>query len=173
MFGGIPASLNREPFRINLDLSFGIHFASEFWPTILPYYIVVHPQQYPFHPRQSFPGERRALSTLRDIDGLTTKIQDKSSKFVVIDTDDYEAKMKEQLTNPLHYEKLDSDSSTDFVNVISQWGKKWLDKGQINEDIAQWVVNNNPKPGKAFGTIKTHKEGNPLRLITSCCGTSI
>ena len=119
------------------------------------------------------PGERRALSTLREIDGLTIKIQDKGSKFVVIDTDDYEAKMKEQLRNPLHYEKLDSDPSKDFVNVISQWSKKWLKKGQINEDIAQWVVNDNAKPGKAFGTIKTHKEDNPLRLITSCCGTAI
>ena len=73
--------------------------------------------------------------------------------------------MKEQLRNPLHYEKLDSNPSTDFVNVIFQWGKKCLEKGQINEDIALWVVNNNTKSGKTFGTIKTHKEGNPLRLI--------
>ena len=77
--------------------------------------------------------------------------------------------MKEQLQNTLHYDKFDSDPSTDHVSVISQWAKKWLKRGQINEDIAKWVVNNNAKPGKAFGTIKTHKEGNPLRLITSCC----
>ena len=32
--GEIPASLTWEPFRINLDLSFGINFTSEFWPTI-------------------------------------------------------------------------------------------------------------------------------------------
>ena len=30
-----------------------------------------------------------------------------------------------------------------------------------------------PKPGVAFGNVKTHKESNPLRLITSCCGTAI
>ena len=99
------------------------------------------------------------MSTLRDIESQTIKIQDKGSKFVVIDTDEYDAKMKEQLQNPLHYDKFDSDPSTDHVNVISQWAKKWLKRGQINEDIA----------GKAVGTIKTHKEGNPLRLITSCC----
>ena len=119
------------------------------------------------------PGERKALSTLRDVDGLTIKIQDKGSKFVVIDKEVYDAKMKEQLENPLHYEKIDSDPSTEFVDVISQWGKKWLERGQISEEIAQWVTNKNAKPGKAFGTIKTHKEGNPLRLITSCCGTAI
>ena len=34
--GEIPEGLDREPFRINLDLSFGINFTSdlEFWPTI-------------------------------------------------------------------------------------------------------------------------------------------
>jgi len=48
-----------------------------------------------------------------------------------------------------------------------------LHKGQIDQDIANWVVNNKARPGKAFGTIKTHKDGNPLRLITSCCGIAI
>ena len=81
--------------------------------------------------------------------------------------------MREQLQNPLHYDKLNSDPSSHHVDVISNWTKKWLDKGQISDDIAQWVVNGNAKPGKAFGTIKTHKEGNPLRLITSYCGTAI
>ena len=32
--GEIPEGLNGEPFRINLDLSFGINFTSKFWPTI-------------------------------------------------------------------------------------------------------------------------------------------
>ena len=81
--------------------------------------------------------------------------------------------MRQQLQNPLHYDKLNSDPSSHHVDVISNWTKKWLDKGQISDDIAQWVVNGNAKPGKAFGTIKTHKEGKPLRLITSCCGTTI
>ena len=117
--------------------------------------------------------KRQALSTLRDFEGLTIKIQDKGSKFVVIDTEVYDAKMKDQLENQLHYKKLDSDPSTGVVNVILQWGRKWLEKGQISEEIAQWVTNKNAKPGKAFGTIKTYKDGNPLRLITSCCGMAI
>ena len=78
-----------------------------------------------------------------------------------------------QLENPIHYNKLDADPSANFVNTISEWSRKWLQKGQIDQNIANWVVNNKAKPGKAFGTIKTHKEGNPLRLITSCCGTAI
>ena len=118
-------------------------------------------------------GERQALVTLKQADNVAIQIQDKGSKFVVIDKSDYEAKMKEQLENPLHYQKLEHDPSADFVEVIKQWSKKWFDKGQINEEIASWVVNGSAKPGKASGTIKTHKEGNPFRLITSCCSTAI
>lgn len=118
-------------------------------------------------------GERQALATLKQVDNVTIKIQDKGSKFVVIDKSDYDTKMKEQLENPLHYQKLEHDPSADYVSVITQWSTKWFEKGQINEEIANWVINGNAKPGKAFGTIKTHKQGNPLRLITSCCGTAI
>ena len=78
-----------------------------------------------------------------------------------------------QLQNPLHYKTLDSDPSASFSDIISEWSYKWLQKEQIDQNIANWVINNKAKPGKAFGTIKTHKEGNPLRLITSCCGTAI
>ena len=79
----------------------------------------------------------------------------------------------QKLENPLHYQKLEQDPSADYVGVITQWSARWLEKSQINEEIANWVINGNVKPGKAFGTIKTHKQGNPLWLITSCCGTAI
>jgi len=118
-------------------------------------------------------GERQALATLKQVDNVTIKIQDKGSKFVVIDKSDYDTTMKEQLENPLHYQKLEHDPSADYVSVITQWSTKWFEKRQINEETANWVINGNAKPGKAFGTIKTHKQGNPLRLITSCCGTAI
>ena len=90
-----------------------------------------------------------------------------------MDKKEYNVKMLEQLQNPLHYKKLDSDPSTDNVVVIQQWTIKWLAKGQISKDVADGVINRNAKAGKAFGTVKTHKEQNPLRLITSCRGTSI
>ena len=43
----------------------------------------------------------------------------------------------------------------------------------FSQNTADWVNNKKAKPGVAFGNVKTHKEGNPLRLITSCCGTPI
>ena len=48
-----------------------------------------------------------------------------------------------------------------------------MEKGEINDNIKAWIIKEKVKPGKAFGTFKTHKEGNPIRLITSCCGTAI
>ena len=71
-----------------------------------------------------------------------------------------------QLENPLHYKTLDSDPSINSVHSISKWSNKWLLERKIDKDIANWAVNNKTKPGNAFGTIKTHKDGNPLRLST-------
>ena len=65
-------------------------------------------------------SERQALSRLKDLDRQVIKIQDKGSKFVVLNKEEYCSKMKEQLQNPLHYEKLDSDPRTDHVCVITQ-----------------------------------------------------
>ena len=121
-----------------------------------------------------FPLERdRLWLHLRRLTMLPSKFKTKGLSFLVMDKSDYDTKIKEQLENPLHYQKLEQDPSVDYVSVITQWSKKWLEKDQINKEVANWVINNNAKPGKAFGTIKTHKQGNPLRLITSCCGTAI
>ena len=92
---------------------------------------------------------------------------------MILEQTEYSDETLGQLQNPLHYKTLDSDPSTNFVYTISKWSNKWLLEGQIDQNIANWFVNNKAKPGKAFGTIKTHKDGNPLRLITSCCGTAI
>ena len=56
---------------------------------------------------------------------------------------------------------------------MEQWCSKWLHRKEISPEIASWIVNEKAKPGVAFGNIKTHKNNNPLRLITSRCGTAI
>ena len=78
-----------------------------------------------------------------------------------------------QLNNQLHYKSLQSDPTSKHLALVSSWCSKWLGKGEISPEIAKWVLNKEAKPGVAFGNIKTHKTGNPLRLITSCCGTAI
>jgi hypothetical protein len=117
-------------------------------------------------------GERSALSELRNSDA-TIRIQDKGSRFVLINSTEYNDKMLGQLNNQLHYKVLKSDPTTKHLGLVEQWCSKWLQRGEISPEIASWIVNRKAKPGVAFGNIKTHKKDNPLRLITSCCGTAI
>ena len=116
--------------------------------------------------------ERLALSKLKSSDNVF-RIQDKGSRFVIVSKNEYQDKMFEQLNNNLHYDKLNYDPTMEHFEKIKNWGRDWLGKGQISQEIATWVANLEPKPGVAFGNVKSHKEGNPLRLITSCCGTAI
>jgi len=96
---------------------------------------------------------------------LLLLLQDKGSCFVVISRE-YENKMLALLNNNLHYDKVDSDPTSKHLERVQIWSPKWLSDGQISVEIDTWVTNLEPKPGVAFGNVKTNKEGNPLRPIT-------
>ena len=117
--------------------------------------------------------ERSALKELKADNDRVIRIQDKGSRFVIMDKNDYITKMDGQLNNPLHYQRLEQDPTNFHLDKVKTWASKWLGKRQIPEDIATWVVNEEAKAGTAFGNVKTHKKDNPVRLITSCCGTAI
>ena len=38
---------------------------------------------------------------------------------------------------------------------------------------SRYIKPSNSNPGKTYGLVKNHKEGNPIRVITSGCGTAI
>ena len=101
------------------------------------------------------------------------RIQDKGSRFVILNKDDYISKMHSQLDNPLHYSEISRDPSGSYISLIKAWGEKWLGEEQIGLEIAEWVSSIDAKPGVAYGNVKTHKTNNSLCLITACCGTAI
>ena len=109
--------------------------------------------------------ERSALGKLKFSNNVF-RIQDKGSRFVIISQNEYQDKMLGQLSNDLHYNKLNYDPTIEHFEKVKNWGRKWFSEGQISQQIATWVANLEPKPGMAFGNLKTHKESNPLRLIT-------
>ena len=78
-----------------------------------------------------------------------------------------------QLQNQLHYKSLQSDPISKHLTSVERWGSKWAGKGEISPEVAKLVTNKEARPGVAFANIETHKTGNPLKLITSCCGTAI
>ena len=116
--------------------------------------------------------ERLAITSLNNND-IVLRIQDKGSRFVILNYNDYECKMLTQLNNSLHYQSIVENPTLNYFDIVKNWAAKWFDKMQITKDIAEWICNAKPKPGVAFGNVKTHKPDNPVRLITSCCGTAI
>ena len=124
-------------------------------------------------PRDNLTKEKR--SSMRDLKASdrVIRIHNKGSRFVILDQSEYVKKMNSQLNNELHYAKLSEDPSVKHSDLGKNWSSKWLGEKQISPEIADWVTNHKPKPGTVFENIKTHKVDNPLRLITSCCGTAI
>jgi hypothetical protein len=74
----------------------------------------------------------------------------------------------------LHYNKVSIDPTNFHFERVKNWCDKWLSECQISREISDWISSvEKPRPEVAFGNVKKHKIGNPLRLITSCCGTII
>ena len=99
--------------------------------------------------------ERSALGKPKSSDNIF-RIQNKGSRFVIISQNEYKNEMLRQLNNDLHNEQLDPTS--EHFEKIKNWGRKWFNEEQISQEIATWVANLEPKPGAAFGNIKTQKK---------------
>ena len=50
---------------------------------------------------------------------------------------------------------------------------KWEDLRVLNKKWASYIKANYCKPGTMCGLIKTRKENNPIRVITSGCSAAI
>ena len=68
--------------------------------------------------------ETEALKSLRRDDQNVIRIQDKGSRFVVLDKNDYVEKMSSQLDNELHYNSVSDDPTNSHFSKIGQWCKK-------------------------------------------------
>lgn len=97
-------------------------------------------------------GERVALNQLRNSD-VVIWIQDKGSHFVVIEKGECEDKMLGQLQNQLHNKPLQEDPTIRHLAVVKSWCDKWVRKGEISNQVANWIVNKEAKPGVAFRNI--------------------
>ncbi|KAJ8025189.1 hypothetical protein HOLleu_35323 [Holothuria leucospilota] len=92
--------------------------------------------------------ERKAIHKLKE-DDRVIRIQDKGSRFVIMDKNDYQTKMEQQLTNPLHYNIMTEDPSNKFHQEVTHWAYKWLRRQQISEEIFNWITEVVPKLGVA------------------------
>lgn len=79
--------------------------------------------------------ERLALRNLKHSENII-RIQDKGSRFVILNREEYHSKMLGQLNNSLHYNKVDSDPTLDHFEQVKNWEHKWLSKGKISQEIS-------------------------------------
>ena len=50
--------------------------------------------------------------------------------------------------------------------------EKWYSNKSISEKWKKFITVKDSTPGKMYGNVKTHKIGNPTRVITSGCNTA-
>ena len=80
--------------------------------------------------------ERKALKTIQNDELRSYRLQDKGSRFVVLDNQDYVEKIDYQLGRS-SFEELDHDPSKLFSEKVNLWIQKWtenkfLDKSWVN-----------------------------------------
>ena len=107
---------------------------------------------------------RKAAQNLKNHPDIIVRKADKSSAYVVLDKCDYKEKLDAIISDPSKFKKITKNP----INAL---------KIKLNR-IIKSVNGSNPlkifsslsgdfKPGYLYGTVKTHKPGNPLRPIIS------
>ena len=114
--------------------------------------------------------EKLALKEMKSWNDKVILVQDKGSRFVVLDTNSYREKVEHQ-TNRSSFDKLDPDPSPKFKEKVNNWLEMWSDN--ITDKWKEFVRPDNCNADKMYGMVKTHKADNPVRVITSGCYTVV
>ena len=69
------------------------------------------------------------------------------------------------------FQIIDHDITNETCSEILEWTGKWRSRGLSDKWINFITSYSSPGPGINYPLIKTHKPGNPARVITSGCGT--
>ena len=92
---------------------------------------------------------------------------DKGNALVVIDKSTYDDKQKEHLNDENTYQKLHSNPVHMLRNKVNKELKDLKEKKELSsEDYRRLYVNTSVTP-RFYGTIKIHKENNPIRPIVA------
>ena len=96
---------------------------------------------------------------MKSWDDKVIRVQDKGSRFVVLDTNSYIEKVEHQI-NRSSFDKLDADPSPKFKEKVNNWLEKWSDI--IINEWKEFIRPDNSNAGKIYGMVKTHKADNPV-----------
>ena len=115
--------------------------------------------------------ENVALQEMNNFEEHVIRVQDKGSRFVVLLAENYEMKVQHQIGRSSFVE-LNIDPSVDFEEKVKNWITKWKDSN-IDKKWIEFIKPVDSTPGKMYGLVKTQKNDNPVRVITSGCNTSV
>lgn len=96
---------------------------------------------------------------------------DKGGGIVAIGEFDYKLKMKAVFTEVKTYLPLGKSTINSFIRQLQQLIKKWKNANLIEYKVYNNIYPTTGKTARAYGLIKAHKEGYPVRPIISAIGT--
>ena len=100
---------------------------------------------------------------------------DKSNFTIAIGNENYINKVELDLSNENRYKKLSEDPTKILKNDVKKFLTLWAEKGVFQWDDAFSDVNiewlEKAMLSLAYGLIKGHKEGYPIRIVVSCKGS--
>ena len=105
---------------------------------------------------------KQAAKELREKEDIIIRRGDKSAVYVIMDKDVYMNKMDTILNNPAKFQRLQDDPTEEVKKNIN----KQIKKANKSTKYFNTVIGDYG-PGYSYGTVKTHKPGNPLRPIIS------
>ena len=116
--------------------------------------------------------EQNALKEIKSWKDQTIRIQDKGSRFVILENRDYEQKIIYQIERN-SFKQLPQDPRKQFEMKVNNWIEKWHSKNILDNKWKFFITPFSSTAGKMYGKVKTHKENNPVRVITSGCNTAV
>ncbi|XP_043202156.1 uncharacterized protein LOC122370546 isoform X2 [Amphibalanus amphitrite] len=107
---------------------------------------------------------KEAAKQLRDNDKIIIRRADKSPIFVILDKEEYLRKLSGILSDTTKFQKIKEDPTKKLkakVNRDIKSANAVIDGVHFQTIVGEFT------PGYLYGTVKTHKNGNPLRPIIS------
>ena len=107
---------------------------------------------------------KEAAEQLRNNKDIIVRRGDKAAIYVIMDTEEYDEKMDRIFGDTNKFQKLQKDPTDRLKVKINTLVKK---ANSVQQEIKFPQVIGDYGPGYSYGTVKTHKTGNPLRPIIS------
>ena len=112
-----------------------------------------------------------ALEELAKDQSLVITQADKGGGIIILDKTEYDKKMEELLSDPDTYQKKHSGYAKRESDKFNKEARKVLRKSETGRKL-QHLLEEDPKIPRMRGLPKLHKQGHPMRPITSGIGSA-